>query len=191
MNNGWHLERFNTLMMILAVTGFCLWPATGYNQGPLLRATANDVWHFVTFDILWHLTLRDIFDFMSFSISCHMRFHVIWDFMSFEISCHLRFHVISHFLTFVSSLNFYLLVFLYLSLFPFLSLYLSLNPQDCDVIWCGVGLKGAAAEPELVVPEKSQVRADRSLRTTGTGRSTVARFCSVLGPVLYLVLYWP
>ena len=77
MNNGWHLERFNTLMMILAVTGYWLWPAMGYNRGPLLRATANDIWH-LTFDISWHLTFSDIWHFVTFEISCQLRFNLIW-----------------------------------------------------------------------------------------------------------------
>ena len=101
MNNGCHLERFNTLMMILAVTGYWLWPATGYNRGPLLRATANDVWHFmtfhdiwhfVTFDILLHLTFRDIWHFVTFDISWHLTFRDIWHFVTFYISWHLTFH---------------------------------------------------------------------------------------------------
>ena len=63
-------------------------------------------WHFITFDILWHLTFRDIWHFMTFDISWNMTFHDIWhlmrfdiwNFMTVDISWHLTFGEIWYFI---------------------------------------------------------------------------------------------
>ena len=60
----------------------------------------HDIWHFMTFDIWWHLTFHDIWHLMTFDITWHLTYHDIWHFMTFDISWHLIFHDIWHVMTF-------------------------------------------------------------------------------------------
>ena len=68
----------------------------------------HDIWHFMIFDIPWHLTFHDIWHltfhdikrFMTFNILWHLTIHYIWHFITFYISWHFTFHDTKYFTTY-------------------------------------------------------------------------------------------